>query len=437
MFETHKIDTFFSGEKNVFDEDEINFISRRTKIVRFFKLFLPSLTALLLGLGVVLFDFNSPQETTLTMADDEKIYFEKFRIKNTVFEITEKDNQLSIIKADIVEEPIPGKKIYNLINPDAVTYDKDKTITLKSKTGAFNQNNHVLDLKEDVVANYNKEMVINTSSATYNFKTEQGYGKEKISGSGSKGNFTANSFSFDKKVGSITLIGDVILNSGDMKLVTPKDATLFTNDNKFVATNATATKAKDSIKGDTLTVFFKDTKNFEIKKALSSGNTELYSGGKKAYADKGEYLAIDNIVNLYGNVKIVDARGYTATAKKGIFDNNKKTFTLLEDVKITQGSSTVLTPKAVYFQTKDEFRFYDGVTITQEDTKATAETGVYFTKKNIAELEKNVVIIKSGNMVKGDKAVSDFNTSKSRLIAGNGKRISGKLIENNLKDKKD
>ena len=58
MFETHKIDTFFSGEKSVFDEDEINFISRRTKIVRFFKLFLPSLTALLLGLGVILFDFN-------------------------------------------------------------------------------------------------------------------------------------------------------------------------------------------------------------------------------------------------------------------------------------------------------------------------------------------------------------------------------------------
>ena len=62
---------------------------------------------------------------------------------------------------------------------------------------------------------------------------------------------------------------------------------------------------------------------------------------------------------------------------------------------------------------------------------------VYFVKKNVAELEGNVVITKNGNMVKGDKAISDFTTSKSRLIAKNGGRISGKLIESTLKEKKD
>ena len=56
MFDTKKIDSFFSGEKNLLEEEEKIYISRRTKVVRFFKLFLPCLTALLLGLGVVLFD---------------------------------------------------------------------------------------------------------------------------------------------------------------------------------------------------------------------------------------------------------------------------------------------------------------------------------------------------------------------------------------------
>ena len=437
MFETHKIDTFFSGEKNVFDDKERSFISRRTKVVRFLKLFLPCLTALLLGLGVVLFDFTSSQENTLSIASDEKIYFEKFRIKNTVFEITEKDNQLSIIKADIVEEVAPGKKVYNLTNPDAVTYDDNKTITLKSKNGLYNQSEQTLEIKTDVVANYNNQMKIKTNKAAYNFKTERGFGSDKITGQGDKGNFTANSFNFNKKMGSITLIGDVVMNSGDMKLTTPEKATLFTNDNKFVATNATAYKAKDYIKAKTLTAFFKDTKSFELENAFASGDIVLYSNGKTAYANKGEFLASKNIVNLYGDVKIIDSRGYKATADKGIFDNTNKTFTLLDNVKITQGDSIVFTPKAIYYQTKDKFRFYNGITITQEDTQVTAETGVYFTKKNIAELEKNVVIIKAGNMVKGDKAISDFNTSKSKLIANNGKRISGKLIENNLKDKKD
>ena len=96
MFETQKIDSFFSSEKNLFEEEEKIFISRRTKVVRFFKLFLPCLTAILLGLGISLFDFNSSSDSTLSIAEEERVYFEKFRMKNTVFEITEKDNQFII-----------------------------------------------------------------------------------------------------------------------------------------------------------------------------------------------------------------------------------------------------------------------------------------------------------------------------------------------------
>ncbi|MBO5441420.1 MAG: hypothetical protein J6A09_02500 [Alphaproteobacteria bacterium] len=85
MFETQKIDSFFSGEKNLLDEEEKIYISRRMKVVRFFKLFLPCLTALLLGMGIVLFDFDATSDSPLPLAEDEKLYFEKFRMKNTVF----------------------------------------------------------------------------------------------------------------------------------------------------------------------------------------------------------------------------------------------------------------------------------------------------------------------------------------------------------------
>ena len=69
MFETNKIDSFFSDEKNPFEEEELIFVTKRTKVVRFFKLFLPCLTALLLGLGVVLFDFDNTNEASILLAE--------------------------------------------------------------------------------------------------------------------------------------------------------------------------------------------------------------------------------------------------------------------------------------------------------------------------------------------------------------------------------
>ena len=140
MFETKKIDTFFTGDKNLLEEEEKIYISRRTKVVRFFKLFMPCLTALLLGLGVILFDFETDEENPLNLADEERVYFEKFRMKNTVFELTEKDNKFSVIKASEVEEKESGSKIYDLTHPDAQTIDKGKIITLNAQRGVYNQN---------------------------------------------------------------------------------------------------------------------------------------------------------------------------------------------------------------------------------------------------------------------------------------------------------
>ena len=429
MFETHKIDAFFSGEQNLLDKQETIYTTRRMKIVRFFRLFLPCLTALLLGLGVVLFDFETNNDSTLALADKDKVYFEKFHIKNTVFEITDLDNKFSVLKASTIDEVSAGKKLYDLAKPQATTTDKEKTITLNAQKGQYNQNTQELTLNTDVVANYNRQMEIKTNSGTYNFAKEFGYGNEKIIGNGNKGYFEANRFTFDKKKGEVTLIENVFLKSGDMKLNSPVKAILFTDKNKFISNNATVVKNNDTLYGDVVEVHFKDTKNFEIEKAYSKGNTKIISSGKTAFADRGEYIANDETIKLYDNVKIVDNSGYVATSDYGIYDSTKQTFTLEKNVKVSKDNNIVTAPKATYFQNKNEFRFYDDVKVSQDGSVATAKSGVYYIKKNIAELEGDVVITKEGNVVRGDKAISDFNTSKSRLVAKKGGRISGKLIE--------
>lgn len=433
MFETRKIDSFFSGEKNLLDEEEKIYISRRTKVVRFFKLFLPCLTALLLGLGVILFDFEANSDSIMPLNEEEKIYFEKFRMKNTTFEITEKDNQYSTLKAAVVEEIEPNSKIYNLTKPDAKSLGKDSVMTLLAENGVFDQNKQLLDLKTNVIASYNKDMEITTNSASYSFLTESGYGNEQIIGKGSKGYFKADKFTFDKKKGEATLINHVYMQSKDLELRSPDSATLFLNENKFVAKNSLAQKGKDTLKSDVLTVFFKDTKTFEIEKALGVGHVEIHSGGKIAYSNKAQYDADTGLLTLSENVKITSSSNYVATAALGIYDLNKKTFTLEHNVRIEKGTSVITAPKAVYFQNKEEFHFYGDITVTQEDGTAKAKRGVYYIKKNLAELENNVIIVKDGNEVRGDKAISDFATSKSRLVAKKGGRIFGKLIESTFK----
>ena len=407
MFDTRKIDSFFSGEKNLFDEEEKSFISRRTKVVRFLELFLPCLTAMLFAIGVALFDFDNSTNSNFSIDKEKKVYFEKFRMKNIVFEVTEKDNQISTIKADTVEETIAGSKIYNLTNPDAQSTNNKTNITIVSKVGIYNQNTHVLNLSDDIVANYNNEMTIKTDNISYNFKSMEGFGNSKISGIGTKGSFSANRFSFNKNHNTITLINNVFLSSNDIEVSTPKDATLYANDNKFIAEDAIVKKGNETLKGNVLTVFFKNAKSFDIDSAYCKGNAEIYSGGEKAYADNIEYLPNSSIIKLNGNVRIV------------------------------KGTNIATSDRAIYFQNKEEFHLYNNVKIQQSGATAIADKGVYFIKKNVAELEKNVVISKDGNMVKGDKAISDFNTSKSRLIAINGGRISGKLTQSKPDKKED
>lgn len=436
MFDTRKIDSFFSGEKNLFDEEEKSFISRRTRVVRFFKLFLPCLTVMLFAIGVALFDFSNSSDSSFVVDEEERIYFEKFRMNNTVFEITEKDNQISVIKADTVEETVAGSKIYDLTNPSAQSKNDETIITVVSKNGSYNQNSRILELLGNVVANYNNEMTVKTDDVLYNFYTMQGYGNNRIEGSGIKGTFSANRFSFNKKDSTITLIENVLLSNKDIEVSTPKEATLYANENKFIAQNAVVKKDDKILKGDTLTVFFKDTENFEIDRAYCVKNAEIHSKGEKAYADNIEYLPASLVINLNNNVKIVKGDN-VATANKAVYHQAKEEFVLYDDVKIVKGDNVATANKAVYYQAKEEFVLYGKVKIKQQGTTASAEKGIYYIKKNVAELEKNVVISKDGNMVKGDKAISDFNTSKSRLIAKNGGRISGRLIESTLDKKED
>ena len=120
MFDSHKIDAYFNGEKDLRPAAE-TMLTRRAKIMRWIKLALPSLAALLIGLLIVLPGLQTDDDRfELDVTRPKKGELEKLHMENTVFYITDADNQVNNFNADKIDETEPGSKLIKLINPQGI-----------------------------------------------------------------------------------------------------------------------------------------------------------------------------------------------------------------------------------------------------------------------------------------------------------------------------
>ena len=104
MFDSKKIDSYFSGEKNLRKEDN-SYLGRRAKIMRWVKLLLPSLAALLTGLLIVIPSLqNNIDDLAQDITRPRKGELEKLHMENTVFYITDADNKVNNFTADNIDE---------------------------------------------------------------------------------------------------------------------------------------------------------------------------------------------------------------------------------------------------------------------------------------------------------------------------------------------
>lgn len=86
--------------------------------MRWIKLALPSLAALLIGLLIVLPGLQTDDDRfELDVTRPKKGELEKLHMENTVFYITDADNQVNNFNADKIDETEPGSKLIKLINP--------------------------------------------------------------------------------------------------------------------------------------------------------------------------------------------------------------------------------------------------------------------------------------------------------------------------------
>ena len=171
MVDIKKLDTYFNADSEIPaarpDKKQVN---RHTRIVRFAKLFLPSLAAILVGL-LLLFPtiHKDVRDFKLDITRPKKGELEKLHVEDTVFYITD-------------EGIIP--------------LENGEWNTVKAPLGFFNQKNNLLRLDDDVEMFYSAGMAVHTTEAFFDFPNSKGYGSKPVSAQGVFGNLKAEGFEF-------------------------------------------------------------------------------------------------------------------------------------------------------------------------------------------------------------------------------------------------
>ena len=222
MFDKEKIDQYFADTSFAKPKlKEQNKVTKRTKIVRLFRLLLPSIAAVLIGVLLVFPSLKKDaRDFKLDITMPKKGELEKLHVENTVLYITDSKNQVNNFTAQSIDETAPGSKLVKLHNPEGMMpLSKENWINIKSPTGYFNQSTNIIQLTEDVKMYYNEGMEVETQELFYDFNSRKGYGNQPVAAEGIFGNLLAEGFIFDSDNQILTFTGhsDIMVHEESFK----------------------------------------------------------------------------------------------------------------------------------------------------------------------------------------------------------------------------
>ena len=197
MFDHRKLDSYFSGD-SLGSGGKKTEVSRHTRIIRLTKLLLPAIAALLIGL-LILFPSlkKTNDEFSIDITFPKKGELEKLHMENTVFYITDADNQVNNFNADKIDETEPGSKLIKLINPQGIIPgDGQDWVNIEAPVGYFNQNTNILQLLEDVELFHSSGMTGNSTEMFFDFNQSKAYGVKPVTVDSENGHIEAEGFEY-------------------------------------------------------------------------------------------------------------------------------------------------------------------------------------------------------------------------------------------------
>lgn len=418
MFDSHKIDDYFDGEKPL----DVGYQTQKPQesgFYRFAKLGFPCVAAALLGLMIVMPNIKKSIDLRDNITVPRKNEMDKLHMETTVFNMTDNKNRVNRLTADMVDEVEPKSQKLKIDNPHGNIPTDSGEVVIKAQTGYFTQEVNVLDLVNNVQATVDGTTVVTTQKASYDFNTEMGYGNVPIEATGNWGKLQAEAFDYDKKSNILTLHGYSHFTSPRGELTAEKENKYFVNEEKIVSKgNVQIKQNTDTLNADKVVSYLSESQPKELVKAEAFGNVKIKTLKETATGAKGVYDKQNNIIILYG----------ADEAKKG------------GRVKIVQEKNTLTAAKVtIYLQNgaKQEIRYVEAtgyVEVTTPKGTAKGNRGVYNPQKNLVELWDNVQIEQDGNFVKGDHAQTDLTTSVSKLMSKQkGGRVSGTFYKKRKK----
>ncbi len=199
MFDRSKIDSYFTTQPTVSHHKSVE--QKRARTIRLIKLLLPALAAALVALLILIPYINQNEyDITISITKPKTGELEKLHVENSVFNITDKNNQVHHFTAQNIDETSPGSKLVKLTNPEGTMPSENmQWINIKSPTGYFDQNTNNLRLENGVEVFYSEGMNLNVDDLNFDFEKQYGHSQSPVSGQGIFGSIKSEGFEYHKK----------------------------------------------------------------------------------------------------------------------------------------------------------------------------------------------------------------------------------------------
>lgn len=197
LVDIKKIDEYFNGEQELATPKESP-LSHRAKIMRWIKIALPSMAALLIGLLIVMPGLQTESERlAIDVTRPKKGELEKLHMEQTSFYITDANNKVNNFNADNIDETEPGSKLLKLKNPSGILPNADNTwVNIQSPIGYYNQNTSLLRLLDGVELFYSNGATATSEEMFFDFKLSKAHSVKPTTVDGESGHIEAQGFEY-------------------------------------------------------------------------------------------------------------------------------------------------------------------------------------------------------------------------------------------------
>ncbi len=197
MFDTQKIDAYFNGEKDLSSPTKES-PNSRARIMRWLKIALPSIAALLIGLLIIMPGIQTEGDRlAVDVTRPKKGELEKLHMEKTAFYITDANNKVNNFNADNIDETEPGSKLLKLKNPSGILPNADNTwVNIQSPSGYYNQNTSLLHLLQGVEIFYSSGGTATSQEMYFDFKQSKAYSLLPTTVDGEDGHIESQGFEY-------------------------------------------------------------------------------------------------------------------------------------------------------------------------------------------------------------------------------------------------